>query len=761
MTMAGLGIGSDVARIDGVDKVTGRARYTFDHHPSRLLHAALVPATVGKGRITQIDAAAAGRTPGVVAVITHENMERLQPSKFYMAGGHSFQSLQPLQNDHIAYRGQTIAIVLAETIEAANEAALLVETKYEVSPFNVEIEAEELEDLLQAEAIGLPIVADKVVGNADNAMSTAEVVIDERYETPAQHHNPIELISTLAEWDGDKLTAHVTTQGTEGVRQGLAIQLGIEPERIRIVAHLIGGSFGQKAALGAHTAIVAVAARLLDRPVKLEIPRSQIYHAASFRAATRQRVRIGANRDGRMIAAIQETRQQTSRHDLMPGLGTDVTSRLYGIPNFRGQESLVRLDTQTPGFMRAPFEMAGAFSFESAVDELAYKLGQDPLALRMLNDAKTDPITGKPFSSRWLKDCLSIGADQFGWSARSPAPCSMRAPDGTWIGMGVAIGAYKAATAPTAVRARLNADGSVEVSVAAHEMGQGISTAIYLAIADRLGVPPQAVRLKIGDTAAPPQHLTAGSWGTATAVPAVAAAADRIREQLIRYACETQGGYLYGVKASDVKLIDGRIVAPDGRSEQFSEILSRVDQSFIEEDMLRLAPGQNEQSWSRAQAGLSAPQGPVYPDFVAFTFAAHFAEVHINPRTRQIRVARMVSVIDCGKVVSLRMARSQALGGLVWGIGAALSEVSEIDPRFGGFLNADIAEYVVPVNADVRDLRVSFIDKPDPLISSIGAKGLGEITCVGSTAAIVNAIYHASGRRVRRIPVRIDDLFAS
>jgi xanthine dehydrogenase YagR molybdenum-binding subunit len=759
MSMAASGFGSDVSRIDGVAKVTGTAAYTADRHPGGAVHAVLVAATIAKGRVVSIDLTAALRVRGVVTALAHGNMEVLQPSGFYFAGGHSFQSLHPLQTDQVAYRGQTVAVVLAETLEAAREGASKVKPVYEAAPANVALDADEASDVRQAETLSGPMFADRVAGDAERALSQAAVVVDVRYETPAQHHNPIELVSVLAEWDGDALTVHATAQGSEVIRQGLAVQLGISPEKIRVLAPLTGGSFGQKTALGPHVAMAAVAARRLGRPVMLELPRSQAYHATSFRPATRQRVRIGADRDGRMIAAIHQIRQQTSRHDLMPGFGTDATARLYGIPNFRGEERLVRLDTQTPGFMRAPFEMASVFAFESSVDELAFKLGYDPVEFRLKNDAASDPITGKPFSSRWLGECLRQGAERFGWARRTAEPGSMKGEGGVLIGMGVAVGAYKAATAPTLARARMSADGTVQVSVAASEMGQGITTAIFLAVADRLRLQPENVHLVIGDTAATPQHLTAGSWGTATVVPAIHAAAGRIRDELLRYACETQGGPLHGTSMAVADIECGGVVAPDGRRESFAEIMRRVDRKCIDSEILSLAPGQTAHAFVRAQAGMSAPQGPVYPEFVSFSYAAHFAEVQVSSLTRQIRVARMVSVVDCGRVISLRTARSQATGGLVWGIGAALLEASEVDPRFGGFLNADLAEYLVPVNADIPDLDVSFIDRPDPLLNSAGAKGLGEVTTVGSSAAIVNAIHHATGKRVRHLPVRIDDLF--
>ena len=514
--MGALRIGGDMQRFDAEAKVTGQAKFTIDQQPQDAVHAVLLGSDCGLGRIAAIETAAAQRVPGVLLVLTHLNIGVLAPVSFYFAGGHAFQSLQPLQTERIAYRGQTVAVVLADTLEAAREGAQQVKVSYEATQPDVQLDGQQ--GFSQAEALPLPLFADKVVGHADAELRDAPVVVDNVYATPAQHHNPLELASVVAQWNGDDLTIWATAQGTENVRQGLAIQLGIEPSRVRVLAPLVGGSFGQKAALGPQVALAAVAARKLGRPVKLELTRSQGFHATSYRPATRQHVRLGATREGGMLAAAHEIVQQTSRHDLMPGFGTDATARLYGIKHFRGAERLVQLDTQTPGFMRAPFEMASVFAFESAVDELAISLGQDPVALRLANDTHVDPISGKPFSSRHVAACLRRGAERFGWASRDPRPASMAASDGSRLGLGVALGIYKAAAAPTMARARLLADGTVEASVAAHEMGQGIGTVIALVLADRLGLRAADIRLVIGDTAAPPQHITAGSWGTATVV---------------------------------------------------------------------------------------------------------------------------------------------------------------------------------------------------------------------------------------------------
>jgi xanthine dehydrogenase YagR molybdenum-binding subunit len=406
--------------------------------------------------------------------------------------------------------------------------------------------------------------------------------------------------------------------------------------------------------------------------------------------------------------------------------------------------------------MRAPFEMSAFFALESAMDELAYRLGQDPVALRIANDTQVDPISGKPYTVRRLKECLQRGAERFGWARRTAEPRSMR-ENGTLVGWGVAAGGYPAAVVPATAAIRLGADGVAQVSVGGHEMGQGIRTAIALVAADELGLEPDKIRITIGDTNAPPQHVTAGAWGTASAGPPVQEAARAIRARLFELATSGNGP-LAGADPAHLELLSGRIEAPDGRVIGIDELLQDAGLEYVEARSQRLAPGLPPDALSRAAKGQVAVAGPEYPDFVALSYVAHFAEVRVDPRVPRVRVSRMVSVVDCGRVVSRRTATSQVYGGLVWGVGAALLEETEVDPRFGGFLNNNIAEYQVPVNGDVRNFEVDFIDEPDPKFNSLGAKGVGEVTAVGAAAAIANAVFHATGKRVRDLPIRIEKL---
>ena len=719
-----------LARVDAHGKVTGTVHYGADRVPPGLAHAALAVATIGRGRIVRIDTAAAQAVPGVRLVLTHLDPGELTAAGYLMAGGYALQSLQPLLGDHVAYRGQPIAVVVADTLPAAAEAAALVRAEYEAEPVSVELDSEGAETVEQAAAIPLPMFADVNVGDADGVFADCPVQVDAVFDCPPQHPVPMELIGCVAEWDGDTLTVHEGTQNADAVRHGLAAQLGIDAAQVRVISPYVGGAFGNKNSLQPHTSLAAVAARRLGRPVKLVLPRAQMFDGASFRPASRHRIRIGATRCGQLRAAIHEADQQTSRHDLFPASYTAMTSRLYGIPNFRGRQRLVRTDVQTPGFMRAPYEHPAAFAFECAIDEVAYATGQDPVDLRLSNDTAADPVTGQPFSSRHLADCLRRGADRFGWAKRTAEPGSMTAADGTLIGWGVAAGAYPASAAPAIARLRADARGTLTIHVGGHEMGQGIRTAITQTITGDLGVPAGSITVDVGDTRVVPQHVTAGSWGTATALPAVHAALLELRRQL---------------------------ALPEAGPVDLRAALSAAGRDDIEVEAATRAPGQPAEIIDYLRGGGFAPAGPEYPGFTAFSFVAHFIEVRVEPTTRRIRVSRVVSIADCGRVASPVTAASQIRGAVVWGIGASLHERSEVDPRYGGFLNADLAEYVVPVNADVPDIDVGFIGIPDPQLNALGVKGLGEVAMVGVAPAIVNAVFHATGRRHRSLPIRLED----
>jgi xanthine dehydrogenase YagR molybdenum-binding subunit len=722
-------------RVDARDKVTGALRYGADRAPESLAYATFAVATIGKGRVLSVFTDAAQQVPGVRLVITRIDPDELKSPGFMFAEGYGFQSFQPLTGDHIAFRGQPIALVVADTLLAATRAAELITATYEAESFAVTLEAQGTETVVQSEAIPIPLFADTVAGDADAAFAAAPVQVDAEFHGPAQHQVPMELVSSVAEWHDDTLVIHEGTQNAGAIQHGLARQLGIDPGQIQVISPSVGGGFGQKNSLQPHIGPLAIAARRLGRPVKMMLPRPQTFHQASFRPASRQRVRLGADASGRLLAAIHEVDQQTSRHDLFPAMYTEVSARLYGISNFRGLQRLVRTDVQTPGYMRAPFEQMAVFAMESAVDEIAYATGQDPVAIRLANDAKKDPVTGLPFSSRYVAECLRRGAQRFGWAGRSPEPRSMVAADGTLIGWGVAIGVYPGYTTPAIARMSADATGTVSVAVTGHEMGQGMRTAIALLIADDLGLNPAAVQVSVGDTRSAPQYLTAGAWGTATALPAVHAALRELR---------------------------ARLGLPDSGTVDLRAAVAAVGLPRVAVETATTGHGlPADVAVARLRESLPAITGPVYPEFVTFSYVAHFAEVRVEPATCRIRVPRVVSVVDCGRVASPVTAASQVRGGVIWGISAALREQSLVDTRYGGFLNSTLEEYPTAVNADIHEIDIDFVDEPDPLINPVGVKGLGEISMVGVAAAIGNAVFHATGTRFRHLPIRIEDVLAS
>lgn len=721
-------------RVDAYDKVRGQALYAADYFSPRMAHAVLARATIARGRITGIDTSAASAVKGVLLVLTHENIGEIKSPGYVFGGGTAYQSLQPLATDEIAHRGQPIALIAAESLEAAREAASLIKVEYATASFVPTIDAPGAEIVDQADTPIGGYFPDPSWGDADAAFAIAAHKVEGTFSSPPQHQNPIELIATVAEWEGDRLTIREGSQYAGGIRVAIATQLGIDPSNVRVVSPYLGGGFGQKNSAQTQTVFAAIASRRLNRPVKLVVPRSEIFHDASFRSANRHSIKLAADESGKFVAAIHEALAQTSRHDYMPAVYTDLSAHQYDYENYRGIDRLTQIDTQTPGFMRAPWEHPASFALDSVVDELAYAMGKDPVELRLLNDTQTDRLTGRPHSSRHLAECLRIGRDRFGWSQRSMQPGSMRTKDGALIGWGVGTGNYPGYSMPAMARITVTDDGRATLISSVHEMGQGARSALVSVVERMLRIPQERVTILIGDTDAGPQLLTAGSWGAAGTVP------------VVEEACAM-------LIASLEELGQG----PLG-DRQPVELLRAAGRTSLSAEVRRKAPGQPDDALKSLQQGMLSYAGPRYPDFVTYSYAAHFVEVHVEPNTRRVRVPRVVSVADCGRVVSPVAAASQVRGGVTWGIGAALREISETDLRYGGFLNADIAEYVVPVNADIGQIDVYFVDKPDTKLNRSGVKGLGEVAMTGVAAALANAIFHATGKRVRSLPIRIEDL---
>ncbi len=744
-------IGRAATRIDGRAKVTGRALYASDEPVANPAHAVLVTSPIARGRVAGIDVAAARAVAGVLDILTHGNVGGEAGTPQQASGG---DTTTTLESDRVWHDGQIVGVVVADTLEAAREAASKLEVSYETEPPSATFGSPGAEE----EAREDEEHDDYTVGDAQTAFARAAVRIDAEYGTPTQHHNPIELFTTTCAWNGGQLTIWEPSQFVYGLRGTVAKQLGMDPEDIRVVSKYVGGAFGSKGGATSRTAWIAVAARRLGRPVKLVATRDQGYTIATYRAETRHRLRLAAGADGRFVALIHEGREVTSRPSTYNVSGTESTARAYACPNIATRVRIVHADRNTPGFMRAPPDTPYMFALESAVDELALALGMDPIELRRRNEPTHDPVTGLPFSSRHLVTCLEQGADRFGWSRRDPRPGSMR--DGDWlVGYGCASASYPANIAGATARVTLRPDGHVRVRLAGCDIGTGAYTVVAIVASDRLGVPLEAVAVEMGDTELPPAPLAAGSSHTASIANAVTLACDDLRQRLARAAVTSNDGPLAGREASSLRLAAGRLVAPDGAAEPLADAVKRLSEGAVE----AYAENVPEGSAPGAMAKLYQGQNPMLrgqkrKDVTAFAYGAQFVEVRVHRQTCEIRVPRMVGAFAAGTIVNPMAAHSQFMGGMIWGLSSALLEATEIDARAARYVNDNLSEYLIPVNADVRSVEVVMVPETDAAVNPMGIKGVGEIGIVGVNAAIANAVHHATGRRLRQLPIRIEDL---
>ncbi|MCJ2135642.1 xanthine dehydrogenase family protein molybdopterin-binding subunit [Methylobacterium sp. J-026] len=750
---SGAELGKAHTRVEGPDKVTGRALYSSDRTgpEAGTAHAALVTSPIARGRITGFDLAAAARMPGVLGLFTHRDFSgAVAPVKHLMAGGYANSTHRPLESDAVAYAGQIVALVVAETLEVAEAAAGAVRVTYAEEPAAGGFDAPGAETVRLADL--KPHHADIARGDAEAGLAEAAVRVEARYETPVQHHNPIELFTTRAAWDGDRLTVHEPTRYVGAVQHGLAAQLGLDPAQVRVVAGLIGGHFGSKFALSQHTALVALAAKRLDRPVSLVPTRRQGFTIANYRPESRHRIRLGADRSGRFTALVHEAETVTSRFDPFVMEGAEVTASLYACPNIRTKERAVRVDRNTPGPMRAPPEVPFLFALESAVDEMAVALAMDPIELRRRNDTAVDPVSGKAFSTRPLMACFDAGAQAFGWSRRVPRPGSMR--DGPWrVGLGCATSVRPVKIAAATLRVRLGPDGAAEVACAHHEIGNGITTLLAMGAADGLGVAVERVTVRLGDTDLPAAGISGGSSTTTSLMNALALGCGQIRAVLAQ-AATGQGGRLAGRDPDTLHLGGGRLAAPDGTGIALAEA---VGPGGVE-TLAAFVPAGGDRDTALAalrqgHIGLSLGGGG---QAVSWGFGAQFAEVHVHAETGEIRVARLTGAFAAGRILNPLTARSQLTGGMIWGLGSALLEETVVDGA--AYRNPDLAEYLVPTAADAPEVEALLVDDPDDQVDALGLKGLGELGIIGVNAAIANAVHHATGRRIRRLPIRLEDV---
>jgi xanthine dehydrogenase YagR molybdenum-binding subunit len=723
-------MGQPIPRYDARAKVTGKAIYAADAALPDVAYAYLLSSRIAKGRIKSFDLTQARALPGVLDILTYQTIgDGIRKVKFFTEGGPASNSVVPLASPEIAFAGQTIAVVLADTLEAAQDAAYQIGVEYEEEPAAASFDSKGT--LEQELAQQNKKHDDPKVGDFAAAYEAAPVKIDFSYSTPTQHHNPIELFATQCVWNGAQLTVHEPSQNVYGIKNGLAAQLGIEPSQIRVISRYVGGAFGSKGALTQRTAIVAIAARRLGRPVKLVPTREQGFTIATFRAETRQRMQLAATRDGKLQALSHEGWEVTSRADPYAVAGTDASTRMYACPNVASNVTIVRADRATPGFMRAPAETPYFFALESAMDELAVALNMDPIELRRINDTQTEPIKGLRYTSRALMPCFDQAAEAFGWKGRNPAPGSTR--DGDWlIGWGCAASAYPTQMAAATARVRVFADGRALVETAGHEIGNGLYTVAAQTAAEGLGIPVEKVSVSLGDTDLPPAPVAGGSISTASVCTVIAEACDAIRARLGQE----------GKPASDV-----------------TAAMKERGMGAVEEYAESVPHGVAKDGVQALYKGAAMPMGGArLKDRIQFAFGAQFVEVRVHARTREIRVPRMVGAFASGRILNPRTAHSQYMGGMIWGVGSAIHEQTEIDPRAARYVNANLADYMVPVNADIGEVKIIMVPEEDRLINAIGVKGIGEIGIVGTSAALANAIYHATGQRLRDLPLRIDGL---
>ena len=733
-------IGKEMRRVDGVAKVTGRAKYAAEFRAPNLAYGFIVLGAAAKGRIRSIDMAEAERAPGVVRVFTHLNAPKLGPkaSTEYAPPRNTREqdkSFRALQSDRIHFNMQPVALVVAETYEQARYAARLVKLAYDAERHMTD--TEQVRESARSPSQGSP---PRPRGNPEAAMKAAPVRVEAEYRIAIEHHNPMEPHAAVAAWEGDRLTIFDKTQDVYGVRAHLASSFNVPEENVQVISPYVGGAFGASLRPNYYPALTAMAARELKRPVKVVYTRTQMYTGHGYRPYTIQKVALGAGRDGKLASMIHTVVHNTSNFEDFNDNTTGFTRSVYACPNLLAPTMIAATDLPTPTWMRAPGAVSGMFALECAMDELAYALKIDPLELRLINYAETDPESDRPWSSKALRECYRLGAEKFGWKNRKFEPRSMR--DGRLlVGWGTATGVWGAFQRPAIARITLRPDGTAHVTSATSDIGPGTYTVMTMIAAEYLGLEIERVKFELGDTKFPRAPAQGGSQTTSSVGSAVHGAALAIGAKLLTLANQDANSPLKGVAAADVEMLDGRL-----------RLKSDPSKSVGVADVMR------RNNLSEVTETFESRPSPERQKYATMAHGAQFVEVKVDPDLGIIRVTRAIEVTACGKIINPKASHSQEIGGVVWGIGMALQEATEIDHRYGRIMNPNLQHYHVPVNADVHEIETLFVEEDDKVVNPLGVKGMGELGMVGIPAAIANAVFHATGRRVRELPITPDKL---
>lgn len=729
---------ADLDRVDGKAKVTGSAKYSAEYDLPGLTYGVLATSNITKGTIAAIDTKGAENAPGVLAVITHLNAPKVpgydegtNPAK----GGAGGKGLKIFNDNIIRFNGQPIALVIADTFERATYAASLIKAQYKKeSPHT---------DLAEAMKNDKPLQGDRYKENTrgdKEAWKTASVKVEATYTMPIHVHNPMELHATTVRWDADdRVTVWEKTQGVKSTQQSIMQAFSLPEKNVQVNAQFVGGGFGSALRTWPHTIAAVMGAKKVGKPLKLVLTRPQMFTLVGYRPEAIQKIAIGANPDGKLVGMMHEANAITSTYEAFNEGVVAMTKQLYACPNVSTRYNIYPLDVSTPTWMRGPGEATGSFPLECGLDELAYALNIDPIELRMRNYAETDPENGKPYSSKFLREAYELGADKFGWKKRNPKPASMK--EGDWqVGYGMSTGIFGAFRGDAKLSAKLMPDGTLVMQSAVSDSGPGTATAMVQIASDAMGLPTGKVRFELGDSSFPPGPTQGGSSTTATLGAAVSGACVSVKKKLAE-AAKSSSVFGADITMEGLDFIKGNVVlrTDDSKRLSYADVMKAAGLPAIE---ITETSGRN----------------PDMQKYSAYSYSVHFVKVAVHPLTGVVKIARVVTAADAGKIVSEKTAASQMKGGVVGGIGGALMEEGVIDHRYGRWVNNNFADYHIPVHADVPDVEAYFVNKPDPVLNPVGSKGMGEIALIGFAAAVANAVYHATGKRIRELPITPDKL---